>query len=41
MIIRVSVVKKGLFDLTIGTFRFDYGYEIEYEYHFSNLVCVV
>ena len=26
---------------TLWTFRFDYGYEIEYKHDFSNLVCVV
>ena len=25
----------------VGTFRFDYESEIEYDYDFSNLVCVV
>lgn len=25
----------------IGTFKFDYQYKIEYEYGFSNLVCMV
>ena len=28
-------------DKILGTFRFDYEYEIEYEHDFLNLVCVV
>ena len=27
--------------MSLGPFRFDYEYKIEYEYDFSNLVCVV
>ena len=30
-----------LFSTLLGTLRFDYEYEIEYKYDFSNLVCVV